>query len=101
LGVAAEALSQRASKLPRVELAPPPAAVATNTVHSMQAGLFFGYVGLADGIIARMCEELSARPCVLATGGLAGLVAPCSRYINEVAPDLTLEGLKIIFERNR
>ena len=101
LGISAEALSQRASKLPRVEISAPPAVIATNTVHSMQSGLFFGYVGLVDGIIARMDEELSDRPYVLATGGLAGVIAPCSRYINEVAPDLTLEGLRIIFERNR
>ncbi len=101
LGISAEALSRRASKLPRVEITPPPAAVATNTVHSMQAGIFFGYVGLVDGILARMFDELPEPPCVLATGGLAGLVAPYSRYVKEVAPDLTLEGLRIIFEHNK
>jgi type III pantothenate kinase len=101
LGISAEALSRRASRLPRVDIAAPPTVIATNTVHSMQAGLFYGYVGLVDGIIARMCEALNDPPYVLATGGLAGVIAPGSRYLNEVAPDLTLEGLRIIFERNR
>jgi len=99
LGISAEALWQRASKLPRVDVACPPRAIAGNTVHSMQAGLFFGYVGLVDGIIARMQEELPDSPWVLATGGLAGLIASHSRFIKEVIPDLTLEGLRIIFTR--
>ena len=101
LGISAEALFQWASKLPRVEIACPPAVIARNTVSSMQAGLFYGYVGLVDGIVARMKRELREDPCVLATGGLAGLVAPHSQTIDEVDPDLTLEGLRIIFERNK
>ncbi len=99
LGISAEALWQRASKLPRVEVACPPRVIAKSTVHSMQAGLFYGYVGLVDGIIARMQEELPDSPWVLATGGLAGLIASHSRFIKEVVPDLTLEGLRIIFTR--
>ncbi|TLM65736.1 MAG: type III pantothenate kinase [Deltaproteobacteria bacterium] len=101
LGISAEALWQRASKLPRVEIARPPRSIAGNTVHSMQAGLFYGYVGLVDGIVGRMQEELGDDPAVLATGGLAGLIAPHSTTINEVDPDLTLEGLRLIFERSR
>ena len=101
LGISAEALWQRASKLPRVEIACPPAAIARNTTHSMQAGLFFGYVGLVDGIVSRMKQESDDDPWVLATGGLAGLVAPHSTTISEVDPNLTLEGLRIIFERNK
>ena len=101
LGISAEALYQRASKLPRVEIAPPPQAVARNTVHSMQSGLFFGYVGLVDGIVGRMILELGDTPLVLATGGLAGLIGPHSQTIDEVDPDLTLDGLRIIFERNK
>jgi type III pantothenate kinase len=66
----------------------------------MQSGLFFGYVGLVDGIVARMQQELPDEPRVLATGGLAGVIAPHSRAIDEVVPDLTLDGLRIIFERN-
>ena len=99
LGISAEALWQRASKLPRVEVACPPQVVAKNTVHSMQAGLFYGYVGLVDGVIDRMQEELPESPWVLATGGLAGLIAAQSRFIKEVVPDLTLEGLRIIYTR--
>lgn len=101
LMISAEALYQRASKLPRVEIACPPQVVAKNTVNSMQAGLFYGYVGLVDGIVARMKQELRELPHVLATGGLAGLIAPHSQAIDAVEPNLTLEGLRIIFERNR
>jgi type III pantothenate kinase len=101
LVISAEALYQKASKLPRVEIACPPQVIAKNTVNSMQSGLFYGYVGLVDGIVGRMRQELRDDPWVLATGGLAGLIAPYSQTISEVDPNLTLEGLRIIFECNR
>jgi len=101
LVISAEALYQRASKLPRVEIACPPQVIARNTVNSMQSGLFYGYVGLVDGIVVRMKAELCETPYVLATGGLAGLIAPHSQTIDEVDANLTLAGLRIIFERNR
>ena len=75
--------------------------VGRNTVHSMQSGLVFGYVGLVDGICGRMAEELGFGPKVVATGGLAPLVAGLSKAIAEVDEHLTLDGLRIIFERNR
>jgi type III pantothenate kinase len=101
LAISAEALFQRASKLPRVEIAQPPQIIAKNTVNSMQAGIFYGYVGLVDGIITRMCQEAREQPLVIATGGLAGLLAPASQTIDEVDPNLTLEGLLILYQRNR
>lgn len=101
VGISAEALFERASKLPRVEIARPAQVIAKTTVSSMQSGIFFGYVGLVDGIVVRMKNELREQPLVVATGGLAPLIAESSRTIDEVAPDLTLEGLRIIHNRNR
>lgn len=101
VGISAEALFERASKLPRVEIARPAQVIAKTTVSSMQSGIFFGYVGLVDGIVVRMKNELREQPLVVATGGLAPLIAESSKSIDEVAPDLTLEGLRIIHNRNR
>jgi type III pantothenate kinase len=101
LAISMEALFQKASKLPRVEILKPPAVIAKNTVNSMQSGIFHGYVGLVDGIVNRMKAESRDNPKVIATGGLASLIAPESKTIEEINEYLTLEGLRILYQRNR
>ncbi len=98
--ISAEALFSRAARLHRVELALPPKVVGRNPVHSMQSGIVYGYAGLVDGLCARLRRELGY-PCrVIATGGLARLIAPQTEAIEEVDDNLTLTGLRLIYERN-
>jgi type III pantothenate kinase len=100
LKISAEALFLRTSRLPRVEIAPPEHLVGRSTVQALQSGLFYGYVGMVDGIMARLLEEFpGATP--LATGGLAKVVIPATRHLRNLEPDLTLEGLRILWLRNR
>jgi type III pantothenate kinase len=100
LEVAAEALFSRAAKLPRVELAAPPRVIGKATVDSIQAGLMFGYVGLVEGITRRVLGELGGAK-VIATGGLAGVLARHTSLFTAVDDDLTLKGLRLLWERNR
>jgi len=101
IGIAADALFERTAKLPRVEIARPPGVIGRNTVHAIQSGLLFGYVGLVEGIVARFREQLGPDMKVIGTGGLAGLIAAETDVIEIQAPWLTLDGLRIIWELNR
>jgi type III pantothenate kinase len=105
LGLSADALFSRAARLYRVDIKRPAKVIGTNTVAHLQSGLYYGYIGLVDGIIERILAELSADsdtpPRIVASGGLAHLIAPDSRYIQEIDDMLTLNGLRILFERNR
>ncbi|MFC2065932.1 type III pantothenate kinase [Chloroflexota bacterium] len=101
INIAAETLSTRASMLPRVELIRPTHAIGTNTIAAMQSGLVFGYVGLIEGIISRIQQELGEKARVVATGGYANLIAKETSVIEIVNPDLTLIGLRLIYLMNR
>jgi type III pantothenate kinase len=101
IGISAQALFERTAKLPRVELTRPPSAIGRNTVHSMQSGLLFGYVGLVEGMVARFKTELGPETRVIGTGGLAEIIAHETDVIDVVDPWLTLHGLRIIYELNR
>lgn len=101
IGISTEALVQRTAKLPRIEIKRTPRVICRNTVESMQAGVFYGFVGQVDGLISRIREELGATAKVVATGGLAVVIAPATKSIDVVEPLLTLEGLRVIYERNR
>jgi len=101
IGIAMEALFERTAKLPRIELERPKTAIGKTTVTAMQSGIVFGYVGLIEGIVARMKAELEGEPKVVATGGLAALIAKETPVIQIVNQDLTLVGLRLIQEANR
>jgi type III pantothenate kinase len=101
VGIAAEALFIRTAKLPRVDLQRPPHAIGRNTVHALQSGLLFGYVALVEGMVARFREELGDGMRVIATGGLARVIAAETSSIEIVAPWLTLDGLRMIWDMNR
>jgi type III pantothenate kinase len=101
IGISTEALFARAAKLPRVELVKPASVIGKNTVSSMQSGIVYGFAGQVDAIVTRMKKELPGNPTVIATGGLAELIAQESHTIDKVDQLLTLTGLRIVYERNK
>ena len=100
IGIASEALFSRAAMLYRVQLEKPPMAIGKNTIHAMQAGILFGYVGLVEGLVRRFKAELTGSPKVVATGGLAEVIAKETDCIDIINGDLTLTGLRLIYEMN-
>ncbi len=101
LGIGADALWSRTAKLPKVALVKPKSVIGRDTASSMQSGLIFGYAGLVDSLVERMVRELCTTPVVIATGGLAPVIAPESRQIQHVRPFLTLDGLALLYDRSR
>jgi type III pantothenate kinase len=101
ISISSDALFQRAAKLPRVEIKRPQNVIGSNTVEAMQSGLYHGYSGLVDGILRKMIEELGGAPKIIATGGLAPLIAKGSELIQDVDENLTLDGLRLVYERTR
>jgi type III pantothenate kinase len=99
--ISSEALFSRTAKLPRVDIKRPLKVIGTSTVAAMQSGLYYGYAGLVDGVLEKMIEEMGTKPRIIATGGLASLIATGSKFIEEVDDTLTLEGLRLINERVR
>lgn len=102
--ISSEALFMRTAKLPKVEIAKPDKVIAKNTINSIQSGLVYGYIGLVDYIIERMMEEMGANGTkvnVVATGGFSNLIAAESKYVKKIDKLLTLEGLRIVYERNK
>lgn len=100
IAIAADALFQRAAKLPRVDVAKPKAVIGRNTVHSIQAGLYYGYLGLVSEIVRRTRAELGGKAVVVATGGLSHLILAEADFVDHVDPRLTLTGLRLLYERN-
>jgi type III pantothenate kinase len=101
LNTSAEALFARAAKLPRVEMKRPEKVIGSSTIGAMQSGLYHGYVGLVDGVLEKMIAEMNTKPGVIATGGLARSIAGASKFIQEIDDTLTLDGLRLIYERTK
>ncbi len=101
IGISAEALSSRTAKLPRVDLQMPPSVIGRNTIHAMQSGLLLGYIAMVEGMVKRFREALGPEMKVIATGGLAETVSSHTDVIDILAPWLTLDGLRILWEMNQ
>jgi type III pantothenate kinase len=101
IGIAAQALYTRTAALPRVELVHPQKTIGTSTITAMQSGIVFGYIGLVEGLLARIQKELGEKALVVATGGYAELIARGTKVIDKVNPDITLVGLRLIYQMNK